>query len=275
MTSTFCELFPDSIMSELDNNFEPDSNSILLKFINTVLEAVKNQVYIDTDPTGITEDMIFGYLNIQKYKYCLGPRNLAESALNGNLALVKYILKHGADIHYFSDIPLRNASRNGHHNIVKFLVENGANIKAINFEAFILACSKGHLQTVKYLWEQGSNTKHCQKWGLSRASLYDRINVVKFLVETKKVKHSINNHMAFIEACWGGSLGTVEYLLEKRADISVRKNSGLNFAIQSRKLPIVKILLEKGAVVGYTEMQCAYTHYNETIIRYLARHKKS
>jgi hypothetical protein len=82
---------------------------------------------------------------------------LIYSSAVGELALVIWSLKYGADIHDENDYALRFASGNGHLETVKYLVKSGSNIHAEDDRALITASYNGHLETVKFLVESGAD----------------------------------------------------------------------------------------------------------------------
>ena len=82
---------------------------------------------------------------------------LANIVLYGHLEIVKYLVEHGADIHYDHEYALFLAAENGHLDIVKYLVEHGADIHSEDDEALLLAVQHGHLYIVKYLVEYGAD----------------------------------------------------------------------------------------------------------------------
>ena len=81
---------------------------------------------------------------------------LVEASKEGELELVKYALKNGANIHAQYEGALTWGSFNGHLEVMKYLVQQGANIHAKGDYPLHLASQNGHLEAVKYLLEQGS-----------------------------------------------------------------------------------------------------------------------
>jgi len=80
------------------------------------------------------------------------------SAHYGNLEIVEYLVKNGANINsQFFDLPtesidaLTASIKNGHIDVVKFLIKNGANIYVPENCALSTATACGHLNIVKYL----------------------------------------------------------------------------------------------------------------------------
>jgi hypothetical protein len=103
---------------------------------------------------------------------------LREACCEGHLEVVKYLVENNANIHAINDDPLRLASYYGNTLVVKYLVEHGANIHAVNEQSLLCASSRGHLEVVIYLVEHGA-VIHDEI--LSRATLNGHKDVVNFL----------------------------------------------------------------------------------------------
>ncbi|USP49733.1 ankyrin repeat domain-containing protein [Alcaligenes faecalis] len=76
--------------------------------------------------------------------------------LSGGDGIIKILIKHGADIHAYSEQALRKATATGHLPIVKYLVSQGACIHAEDDEALKSSAYNNHLRVVAYLIEQGA-----------------------------------------------------------------------------------------------------------------------
>ena len=110
---------------------------------------------------------------------------LRLAACNGHLDAVKYLVKNGADIHVRNDYALGWASNNGHLDIVKYLLKNGANIHSGGDYALRLAAENGHLSVVKYLVKNGANIHAGDDCALRWAARNGHLDVVKFLEDNK------------------------------------------------------------------------------------------
>ena len=118
---------------------------------------------------------------------------LSEASTGGNVEMVKYLVEHGADIHFWEDTPLINASYMGHLDIVKYLLEQGANVNAKNNAALIEAARGGRLNLVKYLAEEHNADIHGQNDDAFRqASMNGHLDIVKYLVEHGVDFHSLH-----------------------------------------------------------------------------------
>jgi hypothetical protein len=117
---------------------------------------------------------------------------LRESSNKGELALVIWGLKNGANIHANNDIALRWTSGNGHLEVVKYLVKQGADIHSNYNYALKSASLNGHLEVVKYLVKKGADIHAINDLDLRWASSNEHMEVVKYLVENGADIHAIN-----------------------------------------------------------------------------------
>jgi hypothetical protein len=154
-------------------------------------------------------EYIFGNFEVQykifKYYY-VKNEVLVQSARQGELALVIWALKMGADIHFQGDEPLRYACLFGDLQVVKYLVEHGANIHFYDDNALMMACINGHLEIIKYLVEHGAKLYLIH--ALKLACTHGHLEVVKYFI---KMGASIND-MAIERAKECGHLKIVEFL---------------------------------------------------------------
>lgn len=117
---------------------------------------------------------------------------LYYSACCGQLAVMKYLVEKGTDIHtkiYYGRTVLHRSARTGHLKIVKYLVQQGANIEAKNDKGYtplLEGSEKGSLDCVKYLVEQGANIHAQDKQGNTALLLningYVGLEMLKYLV---------------------------------------------------------------------------------------------
>jgi len=91
---------------------------------------------------------------------------------DGHLAVVKYLVSHGADIHANNDSSVRSTSYNGHLDVVAYLVSQGADIHADNDSSVRSASSNGHLDVVAYLVSQGAPITHLPEFHRRYVSIY-------------------------------------------------------------------------------------------------------
>ena len=158
-----------------------------------------------------------------------------------NLAVIKKLVKEGADIHTDSGYTLQWASKNGHFNIVKYLVKSGADTHANNNYALRLASGNGHLNVVKYLVENGADVHTGNDHALRWASINNHFSVVKYLVENGADVHADNDY-ALRWASEDGHFNIVKYLVENGADVHADNDYALQWASAHDHLNVVKYL---------------------------------
>ena len=143
---------------------------------------------------------------------------LKEAAEYGHLEIVKYLVKHGADIHTQNDYALRYATEKGYLDIVKYLVENGADIHANNDFSLRSAADNGHLEIAKYLVEQGADIHALQDFSLRWAATNGHFEIVKYLVEHGADVHA-QDDFCLVWPAAKGNLKIVKYLVEHGINI--------------------------------------------------------
>lgn len=113
----------------------------------------------------------------------------------GELTMVDFFLKNGAEIDTSAGLALNYASLHGDLKLVKYLVEKGANINIEPFVATPLseAVQGGHLEVVKYLVEKGANVNANNKQALKYAIALNNLEIVKYLAEHGADFYSNNN----------------------------------------------------------------------------------
>ncbi|RYP93534.1 hypothetical protein DL770_000418 [Monosporascus sp. CRB-9-2] len=127
-----------------------------------------------------------------------------EPPFNGNVEVVKLLLKKGADITVATNegwTPMHAASLNGHLKVLKLLLEKGADDKVTN----------------KFRWTP-----------LYAASCTGRIEVVKLLLETgANVTIADNNGWTpAYAAAYRGYAEVINLFLERGADVTIADNNG-------------------------------------------------
>ena len=99
-----------------------------------------------------------------------------------SILMVQYILSfHKIDIHYETDLPIREAVDTGNVGIVTYLVEHGADIHTCNNQCMNAAAALGHLPIIQYLITQGGLV---DKSMFMYACVYGHLDIVSFLLET-------------------------------------------------------------------------------------------
>jgi ankyrin repeat protein len=227
---------------------------------------------------------------------------LFNAAMEGELPLIVWSLKNGANIHFNNDSAIRFASANGNLEIVKYLIENGslpnglfaasangnleivkylvergANIRENNDEALVAAIKEGYLEILKYLFEQypkedGELYRYILSLGLIESTLFGQLEMVKYFIEQGADVQSYDN-LALAKAVY--NLDIIKYLIENGADIHTRDEYLLIINSRDGIFKTVKYLVENGADI-HTQNDQALNYASENghleIIKYLVEH---
>jgi uncharacterized protein len=106
-----------------------------------------------------------------------GETALMLAAFNGDLDLVKALVKRGAQINKPQWSPLHYAAANGQLSVVEFLVENHAYIDAEspnNTTPLMMAARHKHITVMRWLTENGADPTYTNQQGLSAAAYMKR-----------------------------------------------------------------------------------------------------
>jgi uncharacterized protein len=128
-----------------------------------------------------------------------GETALMLAAFNGDLDLVKALVKRGAQINKPLWTPLHYAAANGQLSVVEFLVENHAYIDAEspnNTTPLMMAARHKHITVMRWLTENGADPTYSNQQGFSAASYMKRYG------ETDQEAWLIKKHAEF-EAKFG------------------------------------------------------------------------
>ena len=207
---------------------------------------------------GIPEDellLVPGNVNRRRYLFIYNTKDpstgLIEASKIGSLALVKYFLDQGADIHAEEDEALLLASLYGHLDIVKYLVEHGADLHG-NKHELILKRKNGLAQLVTYvdvfrfLNTFGKDLIQPNETNLMAAVENDHLDVADYLIKQGADFH-VNDEQALKLAATRGYLDIVEYLVELGADIRVFDEKALKLLEKNGRYEVVDYLIEQGA----------------------------
>jgi len=163
---------------------------------------------------------------------------LSISSMNGDLEIVKYLIKEGANVNlidkeYYS--PLYYAVDKNHIEIVKALLENGASITIEKESTFI---------------------------PIERAAVNSCIEIIDLLISYGVDVNSPSNYYnrtPLMLASERGEIEVVEYLLGKGADTNLKSYDGrtaIMYASDEGNIEIVKCLLDNGAIIDEKDDEC-------------------
>lgn len=88
---------------------------------------------------------------------------------HGKMEFVNVFINH-VDIHYLSDLALREAVQYGHHEIVRLLLENDADLHAVNEESLRLATLNADYDMIKLLLNYGADIHSNHNFALNWCS---------------------------------------------------------------------------------------------------------
>ncbi len=201
-----------------------------------LIEAVKNNNYTK----------IVRLFNIQNINQEIKDKALIEASIKGNLNIVNFLLKKGANIHANNDLAIIKASEYGHLNIVEFLVENGANIHANNDSVLMTAAYRGHLNIVKYLVSFEINNDSINS-AFNVSIIQNKPEIAKILFKHGADINLENN--SFLEnAVMFENSETVKLLLDNGVKLPPEINYLLAIAISNQDIKTIEYLLLAGAV---------------------------
>lgn len=222
---------------------------------------------------------------LSDFRSGMGP--LTEAARQGNLSMVKLLLRLGARTDPYKDYwPLHIAAFRGHSKVVQYLLDNGAAVDgicsafgtplnaALEREQFELAeLLLGHGANIDEQWGLRWGSGYSSSWGTALQVFSERgmANVVRFLLE----RHAnINdqggdNGSALQVACDTGQLDIVRLLVERGADIEApgkSKGTAFEAAYAAGHLDIVRFLAESHCDIA-PGLNCASEHGHLHVIR--------
>ena len=142
---------------------------------------------------------------------------LVIAAQNGQFDQVKQLLAQGADPVYNDSDALQWAARNGYYNIVKELINHGAVIGANDNNALKWAKHNNHSKIVRLLEVRSSQPNYLEK---------EMINSVR-----------------------DQNLERLKQLISRGVDLGYNNQAALRIAISNNDLPMVKYLLDNGALI--------------------------
>ena len=200
--------------------------------------------------------------NIANYTLCFASRY-------GYLAVVKYLVKSVANIHYNNNQALCLASEYGQSDIVECLISHGANVHDNVDQPLRIASKNGHLRIVECLIKCGANIHVYNDIALRDASSNNHLAVVECLIKHGADINTINTQ-ALRNASYNGDLAIVECLIKHGADIHADNDSSLEWACRKGNLSIIKCLINNSSTINDNAITWASAHPN--IVHILRNH---
>jgi len=195
-----------------------------------------------------------------------GCTALSWAAEHGHLEIVKFLVKHGADVNTLvlnGGTALTAACEwGGHIEVAKYLISKGADLEARadsdGFTPLVAASYQGHTDLVKFLIACGADIHVDHGAPLEWAALFDQFGTVNALLDAganpdEKLGHDNTALISAASERPNERVAIIKALLDAGSDVNGRGVSGvtaLHEAAASGRLDIVELLLESGADIA-------------------------
>jgi tankyrase len=168
------------------------------------------------------------------------------------VAVVEFLLKHGADVHAKDKgglVPLHNACSYGHYEVTQLLIEHGACVNVADLWKFTPlheAAAKGKFEICKLLIKHGADANKKNRDG------HTPLDLVK--EGDTDVADLLRGDAALLEAAKKGNLARVQKLATPEnincRDTQGRNSTPLHLAAGYNNVEVAEFLLENGADVN-------------------------
>jgi ankyrin repeat protein len=211
----------------------------------------------------LLDSLRHGYLSVSSYLISLGgdAKSIATKALStleleewkesdDDLAVVDFLLEHGADVNAENGTPLRGAAQSGKKLVVERLLDRGANVNLCG--ALVDANGEDNVEIVDLLIARGADVRGDDDAALNRAAIRGEDKVVRLFLKLGADPHS-GGGRALCSAAKYVHQEVVKILLAAGVDVHAKDELPLKMAVSTlpfrRNLQVVKALLEAGANV--------------------------
>ncbi|XP_076345953.1 tankyrase isoform X1 [Tachypleus tridentatus] len=168
------------------------------------------------------------------------------------VAVVEYLLLHGADVHAKDKgglVPLHNACSYGHYEVAELLVKHGANVNVADLWKYTPlheASAKGKYEIVKLLLKHGADPSKKNREGNTALELVKEGD--------QDVADLLKGDAALLDAAKKGNLARVMKLVTPQnincRDSQGRNSTPLHLAAGYNNFEVAEFLLENGADVN-------------------------
>ncbi|XP_014284779.1 poly [ADP-ribose] polymerase tankyrase isoform X1 [Halyomorpha halys] len=168
------------------------------------------------------------------------------------VAVVEYLLSHGADVHSKDKgglVPLHNACSYGHYEVTEMLVKHGANVNVADLWKFTPlheAAAKGKYDIVRLLLQHGADPTKKNRDGAMAVELVKEGD--------QEVADLLRGNAALLDAAKRGNLARVQRLVTPEnincRDTHGRNSTPLHLAAGYNNVEVAEFLLENGADVN-------------------------
>ncbi|KAG8226948.1 hypothetical protein J437_LFUL004666 [Ladona fulva] len=186
------------------------------------------------------------------------------------VAVVEYLLAHGADVHAKDKgglVPLHNACSYGHYEVTELLVKHGASVNVADLWKFTPlheAAAKGKFEIVRLLLKHGADASKKNRDGSTPLDLVRRGNSSGSGSQgegsgsgnsgDQDVADLLRGNAALLDAAKKGNLARVQRLVTEDnincRDAQGRNSTPLHLAAGYNNLEVAEFLLESGADVN-------------------------
>ncbi len=205
------------------------------------------------------------YNSLQKqwlsYVDSSGNGLLHYAVANGQLNTVRWLVKHGANIHRKNIVgytPLLLSAKYGHLKIMQWLAGVGSSIDEKNTKEetpLLLSARGGYLKSIQWLVVNGASIAEKDKYSftpLLNTIFYGQFKAAQWLLANgaSLEEKTVGDYTPLLIAADCGNLEILQWLVERGAALDEKSQSGetpLLCAAQFGNIEIVQWLLERGA----------------------------
>lgn len=198
---------------------------------------------------------------------CLHEDTLLSTASKyGKLETVEYLVSQQVNLEAtqpgipYDKTALTKAIRFNRLDIAKYLLKSGAKFQTFEDttapNALEIACENGNVDMIKWIFNSSYPLTTMQEVGaMTHAALYDKIDVLKYLLDDKKFDINAQSYDDTVldGAAHLASLDTIKFLVDNGANVNGGKTQyspPLTTAVMFNRADVVKYLIEKGADVN-------------------------
>ena len=164
--------------------------------------------------------------------------------------VLKFLVEHGADIHFKYEFVVKRAAVIGDLEAVKFLISCGANIHMQGIDCVMNnAATSGNLELVKYLIDQGACVNGPYNNTISFATQSGNLQLVKFLFSNRIDIHNCHDSI-ILWASMSGNTKLVKYFIHQGFSIDVYEGAPLATSVAKGDTHMSKFLISCGANIN-------------------------
>lgn len=172
---------------------------------------------------------------------------LFEAVKTEDYERIKDLTIPKTSIHIYNNQPLRIACGLGNLDMIKFLIKLGADIRAFPYGPLYEGCKSGHVHVVEFILSQDFSFEKEMRDAVGISATCGHLEIIVALYERCKGTEYMMDAMrcGFTRACEEGKVEVAAYLLSKGVDIHLWYDTALIDATIKGHLPVLKMLFEK------------------------------